>query len=106
MTASAAAAAERLARRHLGGVVSVLDLTDGDLDVAAWGSTGRADDAPVEADSLFEIGSITKTITALALAVLVEAGTVRLDTPLRALLPEGTVVPQREGTEITLEHLA
>jgi serine-type D-Ala-D-Ala carboxypeptidase/endopeptidase len=106
VTLSAAAAAERLGRRHLGGVVGVLDLTDGDLDVAAWGSTGRADDAPVEAQSLFEIGSVTKTVTALALAVLVESGTVRLDTPLRTLLPDGTELPPDGGTEITLEHLA
>ena len=62
--------------------------------------------APTDAQTLFEIGSITKTVTALALAVLVEAGTVRLDTPLRAVLPEGTDVPRHGATEITLEHLA
>jgi len=106
MTPSAGAAAERLSRRHLGGVVGVLDLTTSDLDVAAWGRTGRADDAPVEPQSLFEIGSVTKTVTALALTVLVESDTVRLDTPLRDLLPEGTQVPRHGTTEITLEHLA
>ena len=57
-------------------------------------------------DSLFEIGSITKTVNALALAVLAEAGTVRLTTPLHELLPRDVFVPNRDGTEITLEHLA
>lgn len=106
MTLSAAATVERLARRHLGGVVGVLDLTTGDLDVQAWGSAGRPDDAPVESQTLFEIGSVTKTVTALALAVLVESDTVRLDTPLRALLPEELEVPRHGTVEITLEHLA
>ncbi len=106
MTSLAADAAERLARRHLGGVVGILDQTNGGLDVAAWGSTGRADDTPADAQTLFEIGSITKTVTALSLAVLVELGTVRLDTPLRTVLPEGTDVPRHGSTEITLEHLA
>ena len=106
MTPSAAAAAERLGRRHLGGVVGLLDLTTGDPDVAAWGSTGRADDAAVDPQTLFEIGSVTKTVTALTLAVLVETGTVRLDTPVRTLLPEETDVPRHGTAEITLEHLA
>ena len=42
-------------------------------------------------DSLFEIGSITKTFTALALAQLVVQGKVRLDEPVRELLPPDTV---------------
>lgn len=90
----------------MGGVVGVLDLARGDPDINAWGSTGRTDDAPADPQTLFEIGSVTKTVTALALAVLVESGTVRFDTPLRTLLPEGTDVPRHGGTEITLEHLA
>jgi serine-type D-Ala-D-Ala carboxypeptidase/endopeptidase len=99
-------AAKRLARRHVGGVVGVLDLAAGALDVSAWGSTGRADGARVEARTLFEIGSVTKTVTALALAVLVESDIVQLDTPVRKLLPTGTAVPRWGTSEITLEHLA
>ena len=99
-------AAERLSRRHPGGVVGVLDLAAADHDVAVWGSTGRPDDARISAQTLFEIGSVTKTVTALALAALVESGTVRLETPLRALLPDDTEVPRWGTTEITLEHLA
>lgn len=56
-------------------------------------------------DSVFEIGSITKTFTALALAQLVVEDKARLDEPVRQLLPEGTV-RQPAGTEITLLDLA
>ena len=56
-------------------------------------------------DSLFEIASITKTFTALALAQLVIQGKVRLDEPVRELLPPGTV-EEPNGREITLLDLA
>jgi CubicO group peptidase (beta-lactamase class C family) len=58
-----------------------------------------------KADSLFEIGSISKTFTGLMLARMVEVGTVRLDEPVRELLPAGTVA-KLPGEEITLLDLA
>jgi serine-type D-Ala-D-Ala carboxypeptidase/endopeptidase len=42
-------------------------------------------------DSVFEIGSISKTFTATILAQMVEQRKVRLDEPVRELLPAGTV---------------
>ena len=56
-------------------------------------------------DSLFEIGSITDTFTGLILARMVEQGKVSLETPVRELLPPGTVA-KPAGPEITLLSLA
>ncbi|TWH48768.1 CubicO group peptidase (beta-lactamase class C family) [Sporomusa sp. KB1] len=56
-------------------------------------------------DSIFEIGSITKTFTGLILSQLVEQGKVTLDEPVRELLPPGTVA-KPAGDEITLLDLA
>ncbi len=56
-------------------------------------------------DSLFEIGSISKTFTGLILARMVAEGKVRLDEPVRELLPAGTVA-KPAGEEITLLDLA
>jgi CubicO group peptidase (beta-lactamase class C family) len=56
-------------------------------------------------DSLFEIGSITKTFTALVLAQMAGQGRTRLDEPVRLLLPPDAV-PQPAGQEITLLDLA
>jgi len=56
-------------------------------------------------DSIYEIGSITKTFTGLVLSQMVEQGTVRFDDPVRELLPSG-LVPKPEGGEITLVSLA
>jgi CubicO group peptidase (beta-lactamase class C family) len=57
-------------------------------------------------DSVFEIGSVTKTFTALILAQMVEQKKVRIDEPVRALLPAGTVTAPLSGEEITLLALS
>ena len=57
------------------------------------------------ADSIFEIGSVTKTLTGLALAQLAAQGKVRLDEPLRPILfPD--IAAGSPATEITLLDLA
>lgn len=56
-------------------------------------------------DSVFEIGSISKTFTGLILAQMVEQKSVKLDEPLRELLPPG-IVPKPSGPEITLLDLS
>ncbi|WP_436790432.1 serine hydrolase domain-containing protein [Yinghuangia sp. YIM S10712] len=98
--------ADRIARSHVGIVVAVVA---GDTaEIRGAGRVGAADsdsDSP-GAETLFEIGSVTKVFTALALARLVAAGAVGLDEPLADLLPPGTHVPSRDGCHIKPEHLA
>jgi CubicO group peptidase (beta-lactamase class C family) len=55
-------------------------------------------------DSIFEIGSTTKTFTGLMLAQMVAQGEAKLDEPVRDLLPPGTAV-KPVGAEITLLDL-
>jgi serine-type D-Ala-D-Ala carboxypeptidase/endopeptidase len=55
-------------------------------------------------DSIFEIGSITKTFTGLILGQMITEGRVKLDEPVRDLLPPGTVA-KPDGPEITLLDL-
>jgi D-alanyl-D-alanine-carboxypeptidase/D-alanyl-D-alanine-endopeptidase len=57
-------------------------------------------------DSIFEIGSVTKTFTGLMLAQMAVQGQVRLDEPIRELLPPGTVAKPAAGNEITLVDLS
>jgi CubicO group peptidase (beta-lactamase class C family) len=56
-------------------------------------------------DSIFEIGSITKTMTGLMLAQMSSQGKVKLSDPVRELLPPGAVA-RPQGAEITLIDLA
>ena len=55
--------------------------------------------------SIYEIGSMTKTFTGLLLAQMFAQGKVKLDDPVRELLPVGTVA-KPQGSEITLLDLA
>jgi len=57
-------------------------------------------------DSVFEIGSITKTFTGLILAQMVEQGLVRLDEPVRELLPPKTAAKPASGAEVSFLTLA
>jgi serine-type D-Ala-D-Ala carboxypeptidase/endopeptidase len=95
-----------LGRRHVGAVAGILDVAEVQPLILGTGSL-RAPSGPApDADTTFEIGSITKTFTALALAQAVVTGRLSLDTPVRDVLPAGTAVPSRERVEITVEQLA
>jgi CubicO group peptidase (beta-lactamase class C family) len=91
-------------KKGVGIVVAVIDRDGqrvfGHGTVAANG--GKAPDG----DTLFEIGSITKVFTALALAQMVREGLVKLDDPVKNHLPKEAMVPRRNNKDITLLHLA
>src|SRR5215471_16547215 len=67
---------------------------------------GKLDDGKApDGDTVYEIGSITKTFTATLLAREVKSGRVTLDTPVAQLLPDFKI-PSRNGKEVTLGDLA
>ena len=66
--------------------VAIGILSDGEEEIAALGVTSIENPLEVTADTLFQIGSITKTFVASAIMRLVEAGEVGLDEPVRAYL--------------------
>ncbi len=88
----------------MGMVVGVVD--GGKSCVLGYGRKGFHDGTPPEADTVFEIGSVTKTFTALCLGIMVQRGQVRLDDPLSTYLPETVHVPEYKGRKITLLDLA
>lgn len=61
---------------------------------------------PVNGDTLFEIGSISKVFTALALTQMAERKELRLDDPISKFLPQSVKVPTRKGKTISLLSLA
>src|SRR3981081_4103940 len=81
----------------------VFGVVDGDnSEVVAF---GKLDDGKTpDGDTVYEIGSITKTFTATLLAQAMLPGRVTLDTPVAQLLPDFKI-PSRGGMEITLEEL-
>ncbi|MFC1415477.1 serine hydrolase domain-containing protein [Streptacidiphilus cavernicola] len=70
------------------------------------GTTDRAAGRAVDADTRFEIGSLSKTCTALLLAEAVARAEVRYGDPIARHLPSGTAPRHRSGEPITVLHLA
>ena len=64
-------------------------------------SSGRA----VTPQTPFQIGSLTKSFTALAVMQLVEAGKVELDAPVQKYLPWFTLADKEASAQITVRHL-
>lgn len=86
---------------------AAIALIDGDrIEYYGYGTVGGTRPRTPDANTVFEIGSITKVFTGILLADAVGRGEVTLETPLAELAPEGVTVPSFEGKVITLEHLA
>jgi len=60
---------------------------------------------PYDDHTAFEIGSVTKTMTAALLAELIARGEVTLSDPIAKLLPPGTRVPSFNGHEMTIGQI-
>ncbi|HEY1929636.1 MAG TPA: serine hydrolase domain-containing protein [Caulobacteraceae bacterium] len=91
-------------RRGVGIVVGMI--SPAGRRVVAYGAPDIGDPRRVNGGTVFEIGSISKTFTALALQDMALKGEVGLDDPVSKYLPPGTKVPSRGGKEITLRQLA
>src|SRR3954471_179141 len=74
--------------------------------VIAYGKLAKDDPRPLNGDTLYEIGSITKVFTSLLLADAVGRGEVALTDPVAKFLPATVKVPERGGRSITLVDLA
>lgn len=74
--------------RAVPGVVALAATADGrTLYQGAFGRRDLSAEAPMTADSVFWIASMTKAVTSLAALQLVERGRLELDAPLGRLLP-------------------
>jgi serine-type D-Ala-D-Ala carboxypeptidase/endopeptidase len=74
--------------------------------IITWGRERLSDDQMVTADTLFEIGSITKVFTSLLLADMARRGELGLDDPVTRHLPSDFRLPQLNGRPITLADLS
>jgi D-alanyl-D-alanine-carboxypeptidase/D-alanyl-D-alanine-endopeptidase len=73
--------------------------------IFSFGNMSKAHNVPVNENTLFDIGSITKTFTTLLLADMVKQGIVNLTDPIDKYLPASVKVPEFNGIKITLEDL-
>lgn len=97
--------ASRVAQKRTQGIVIAVLERDRAPRIVSAGISGLAG-VPLNGNTLFEIGSVTKTFTGSLLADMVARGEVKLDDPVAKYLPPGVRVPSRGGKQITLLDLA
>lgn len=73
--------------------------------VRAYFCANAKSERSIDERTAFEIGSITKTMTAALLAEIIGRGEIAIDDPLAKLLPPGTNVPSFNGTHITVGNI-
>ncbi|MFF5933480.1 serine hydrolase domain-containing protein [Streptomyces sp. NPDC012508] len=78
---------------------------DGRETFAGHGVTSIDNPLPVDENTLFLVGSATKTFTATALMRLVADGRVELDAPVRRYVPELVLADEKAAAEITVLNL-
>lgn len=74
------------------------------VHVQGYGVSGPEGLKPT-ADTVFQIGSNSKSFTALAVMQLVEAGKLQLDAPVQRYLPWFRIADPQTSTQMTLRHL-
>ncbi|MGH2617303.1 MAG: serine hydrolase domain-containing protein, partial [Thermomicrobiales bacterium] len=80
-------------------------LAEGREEHAAFGVESIDTQTPVTLDTLFQTGSVTKTVTGTAIMRLVELGTLDLDATVRTYLPEFRLESEDVAAQVTLRHL-
>jgi CubicO group peptidase (beta-lactamase class C family) len=78
---------------------------EGQEYVKGYGVTNVDSPHPVDGDSLFRIGSTTKTFTATTIMRLVEQGKVDLDAPVRTYLPNLELMDKIVAERVTVRQL-
>jgi len=91
-------------RQSVGIVVGIIEPQGS--RIVAYGGLDSGDSRPLDGDTVFEIGSITKVFTSLLLADMVQRGEVQLEDPVGNYLPGQVRVPEFQGGQITLKDLS
>ncbi len=79
--------------------------TNGEDFTEGFGVTNLDAPVPVDSHTLFQIGSITKTMTGTIAMRLMEQGKLDLDTPIREYLPELTLQDAEVAANVTLRQV-
>ncbi|WP_337003845.1 MULTISPECIES: serine hydrolase domain-containing protein [unclassified Microbacterium] len=84
---------------------SVAILSDGEIATCAAGILNRNTGVDADEDSVFQIGSITKTWTATLIMQLVDEGLLDLDAPVRDIVPAFAIADDAAASAITSRQL-
>jgi CubicO group peptidase (beta-lactamase class C family) len=88
----------------VGIVVGVIE-ADGTRRIQAYGDPGPGR-MPLDAETVFEIGSITKVFTGILLASMAQDGLLSIDDPVQAYAPPGLTMPTWDDRSIRFVDIA
>jgi CubicO group peptidase (beta-lactamase class C family) len=95
---------QQMEQHHVPGLA--VGVWDGqDEYTAGLGLTSLDNPLPVTPETLFQVGSITKTFVATAVMRLVESGRLDLDAPVRTYLPGLRLADEAAAAGVTMRHL-
>ena len=92
------------AKQSVGIVVGVIEPKG--RRIVSYGALAQGDTGPLDGDTVFEIGSITKVFTSLLLSDMVQREELALNDPIGKYLPSEVRVPERGGRAIALQDLS
>jgi len=95
----------RLVEEHGVPGATIAVLAGGEVATAAGGVTSLATQVPVDSETVFQIGSITKIWTTTLVLQLVDDGLLDLDEPLLGYLPELVIGDMEAAKALTTRHL-
>lgn len=93
-----------LAAHRIPGAAIAISVGDDVIEHAA-GVLNNTTGVEVTPDSLFQIGSVTKPLTATLVMQLVDEGELDLDAPIRRCLPDFRLADEAASATITARHL-
>lgn len=95
---------ESMIRNKIPGAIVGIAHGNEDL-IACFGVTNVENPLPITPETLFQIGSTTKTITGTAVMRLVDEGKIDLDAPVRTYLSDFKVADDEAAAHVTVRHL-
>ena len=100
------AVGEAMRSDHIAGVTVAIVDRSGVVMTRGYGIAAKNPDRAVDADTLFRVGSISKTVVWISLMQLVEQGKIGLDDPINEHLPAGLRIPDEGFSRpILVRHL-
>ncbi|MFD2513020.1 serine hydrolase [Pontibacter locisalis] len=79
---------------------------NGKIQFYTYGVADKGKQVPLTENTIFEIGSITKTFTTLLAQMLISEGKINWDDSVNKYLPDSLKVLEKDGKKVTLRHLA
>lgn len=100
---------DKIFKSHKAGLntvgVSIGIFKDGQTYFYGYGETAKGNGVIPNPNTYFEIGSITKVYTAIAIVKMLEGEGKSIETPIKSYLPADLPTLNRNGVELTFKHL-